>query len=184
MATVTPNLNLKKPSSTDKYSINDFNNNMDKLDKVNLPIGSLYYNKTLINPSDYFYGTWTRVTDTFILAAGDTYKAGTSGGEATHTLSTSEMPSHNHVFTQTSCSESGNHTHVVGADKDGGAGTNRYSVHITNNSTSDGAGYQPTSGYAGNHIHTIQGSISATGAGVAHNNMPPYKVYYCWERTA
>lgn len=43
-----------------------------------------------------FGGTWEQIKDTFILAAGDTYKAGTTGGEATHILTTDEMPAHNH----------------------------------------------------------------------------------------
>ena len=32
------------------------------------------------------------------MAAGATYAAGTTGGAATHTLATTEMPAHNHNF--------------------------------------------------------------------------------------
>jgi hypothetical protein len=40
-----------------------------------------------------------------------------------------------------------------------------------------------------NHINftasrSWTGSTSSVGSGSAHNNMPPYVTYYCWERTA
>ena len=52
-----------------------------------------------INPSTYFGGQWEQLKDVFLLMAGDTYQAGTTGGEATHKLSVAEMPSHQHELT-------------------------------------------------------------------------------------
>lgn len=46
------------------------------------PIGSLYFSEQATSPETLFGGTWTRITDTFILAAGSKYAAGTSGGSA------------------------------------------------------------------------------------------------------
>ena len=34
----------------------------------------------------------------FLLAAGTTYSAGSTGGEATHTLTVDEIPSHSHSY--------------------------------------------------------------------------------------
>lgn len=60
------------------------------------PVGSLYISNSSTDPSTLFGGTWQRIKDMFILAAGDTYAAGSTGGEATHTLTVDEMPSHDH----------------------------------------------------------------------------------------
>lgn len=49
------------------------------------------------SPSTLFGGTWERLKDQFLLAAGDTYPAGSTGGEAEHTLTVDEMPSHTHA---------------------------------------------------------------------------------------
>ena len=49
-----------------------------------------------ISPQTLFGGTWTQIKDRFLLACGDTYTNGTTGGEATHKLTVNEMPSHNH----------------------------------------------------------------------------------------
>lgn len=62
------------------------------------PIGSIYINVTNINPSIYFGGVWEQIKDTFLLGSGDVYEAGTTGGEAAHTLTTDEMPKHNHAI--------------------------------------------------------------------------------------
>mgnify|MGYP007083080443 CR=1 FL=1 len=66
------------------------------------PIGGIYISATNIDPSNYFGGKWKQIKDVFLLCAGDTYKAGTTGGEATHKLSIDEMPKHNHslIFDQ------------------------------------------------------------------------------------
>ena len=61
------------------------------------PIGSIYMSVNETDPKDLFGGTWERIKDTFLLACGDTYANGATGGEATHKLTIEEMPSHNHV---------------------------------------------------------------------------------------
>lgn len=62
------------------------------------PIGSIYISTVSTSPSILFGGTWERIKDTFLLAAGTTYTAGATGGEATHTLTINEMPSHQHFL--------------------------------------------------------------------------------------
>ena len=45
-------------------------------------------------PTTLFGGTWEALDDGRVLiGANDTYKAGTTGGEATHKITTAEMPS-------------------------------------------------------------------------------------------
>ena len=60
------------------------------------PVGSVYVSVNATNPSALFGGTWEQIKDRFLLSAGDTYKAGATGGEATHVLTVDEMPRHNH----------------------------------------------------------------------------------------
>ena len=57
------------------------------------PVGSIYMSVNSTSPATLFGGTWTQIQDTFLLAAGSTYAAGATGGEATHTLTENEMPS-------------------------------------------------------------------------------------------
>ena len=64
------------------------------------PIGSVYISVNSTSPASLFGGTWTRIEDTFLLAAGSSYEAGSTGGEATHTLTIDEMPAHSHGFQQ------------------------------------------------------------------------------------
>ena len=49
------------------------------------------------NPGTLFSGTWEQITGRFLLAAGGGYSAGATGGEAAHTLTVAEMPSHTHT---------------------------------------------------------------------------------------
>jgi hypothetical protein len=60
------------------------------------PVGSIYMSVNSTSPATLFGGTWERIQDRFLLAAGNTYAAGTTGGEATHTLTVDEMPAHQH----------------------------------------------------------------------------------------
>lgn len=65
---------------------------------VNLvyPVGSIYMSVSSTSPASLFGGSWTQLQDRFLLGAGTTYTTGATGGEATHTLTTDEMPAHNH----------------------------------------------------------------------------------------
>lgn len=60
------------------------------------PVGSIYMSTVNVNPATLFGGTWEQLEDRFLLGAGATYTAGDTGGEATHTLTVDEIPSHRH----------------------------------------------------------------------------------------
>lgn len=62
------------------------------------PVGSYYWSSSSTSPDTLFGGTWTQVKDRFVLAAGSSYSVGSTGGEATHTLTVSEMPKHTHSY--------------------------------------------------------------------------------------
>lgn len=57
------------------------------------PVGSIYQSMSATSPVDFIGGTWTKIK-TFLYGA-DT--ANQTGGEATHTLTVNEMPSHAHT---------------------------------------------------------------------------------------
>lgn len=60
------------------------------------PVGAIYLSVTDVNPAALFGGTWERIGGRFLLGADSTYAAGSTGGEAAHTLTVDEMPKHNH----------------------------------------------------------------------------------------
>lgn len=61
------------------------------------PVGSIYISTSSTSPATLFPNTtWQPIADRFLLAAGTTYTAGDTGGEAMHTLTVDEMPSHTH----------------------------------------------------------------------------------------
>lgn len=62
------------------------------------PVGAVYISANSTSPASLFGGTWEQLKDRFLLGAGDSYAAGSNGGEATHTLTVNEMPSHKHVM--------------------------------------------------------------------------------------
>ena len=60
------------------------------------PIGSIYLSVNNTSPANLFGGTWEKIQDRFLLASGSSYSLGATGGEKEHTLTISEMPSHDH----------------------------------------------------------------------------------------
>ena len=134
------------------------------------PIGSIYISVSDTNPKDIFGGTWEQIEDTFLLSAGSKYAAGSTGGEATHTLTTGEMPNHAHS----------QNIEVYGYSGWGSFTTSGYGVMI-DYSSSNYHGPNKTVNAANVTMYSDTGS---NGNNQAHNNMPPYLAVYVWKRTA
>lgn len=164
------------------------------------PVGSIYMSVNSTSPSTLFGGTWEEIAGGRVLIGQNTaYPAGSTGGEATHKLTTKEMPSHSHSG---STDSAGSHSHSGSTTSAGshshsfttyyGAGTeinSRVSCSFVNTSkgtasTSSAGSHSHTVSIdnAGKHSHTV--SINSAGGGSAHNNMQPYLSVYMWKRTA
>lgn len=154
---ITNNYQLTKPLASDTYDVEVFNNNMDKLDKINLPIGSLIWNKNQINPSDYYYGTWEAVEDVFILAASQSHPSGSTGGNFKIRLTENNLPNISGTVSGVLTYASYGRGHFRASKENG---------------SSSGTG-------TSNHWSTITYSF---GGGQQTDITPPYKSYHCWER--
>ena len=127
------------------------------------PVGSIYMSVNSTNPGTLFGGTWEQIEDTFLLAAGTNYTAGATGGEATHTLTVTEMPVHS--------------GHITGSPSGGNLKAYLNKSVLTTYGSS-GRGWWEMSGSEAYPVSENRGS------GGAHNNMPPYLAVYVWKRTA
>lgn len=56
------------------------------------PVGAIYISVSSTNPQTLFGGTWEQIQGRFLLAADSTYKAGSTGGEASVTLTREQLP--------------------------------------------------------------------------------------------
>lgn len=121
------------------------------------PVGSIYMSTENTSPASMFGGTWEQIKDKFLLSAGDTYSAGATGGEATHTLTVDEMPSHTHT---------NNYNNQNAFIVDEGRKISEFGIHFS----------QEDAYIAKEH------AMNATGGDQPHNNMPPYLAVYCWKR--
>ena len=261
-----------------------YDGKIDSLIQTKSHIGMVIHTTTLDTMEkviEMYGGTeWTKIEGMFLLGQSNAYAVNSTGGEASHTLSASEMPSHTHTgpsHTHTGPSHThsvgahshglNSHTHSVGAHSHGlnshthsipalsgtaaSAGAHKHVIpHNTLYHPSSGTqkavlmGYdsdgETTASYknrysnsTGAHTHTVSttasttggnsgstanssafntggasgntanssafdsgasgtgntgasgtGNTGASGGSTAHNNMPPYKTVYIWERTA
>lgn len=109
---------------------------------------------------EYFgYGTWEaygagRVT----IGVGSGYAVGSEGGEATHTLTIAEMPTHVHNVAKGSSSE----TSPFMADE--------YTAYQSEDAINPGRYWYS--------------NVSGAGGSQPHNNLQPYRTVYRWRRIA
>lgn len=131
------------------------------------PVGSIYLAFNHTNPSTLFGGTWERIENRFLWATTEGGIIGNLGGESTHTLTESEMPSHTHSLIRPQWYQ--------------GDGTTESTVYTTSTGSIYGSTASTTPSY-----RTVKGvkGIEATGGGKAHNNMPPYIQVSAWHRIA
>lgn len=135
------------------------------------PVGSIYMSVNSANPGELIGGTWKRIKDRFLLSAGDTYAAGTTGGSADSVVvsHTHEQKAHSHGFskgdkvwtTASGSTEPGNQI----------SGTAKY--------------YAATSKKDYTWIDRTDSAtpgINSTGESGVGKNMPPYLAVYVWQR--
>ena len=115
------------------------------------------------DPNTLYEGTtWEQKKDVFILAAGDDYPAGSTGGEAEHVLTEAELPKlsgeiNNVLRWNRSITQSG----IISAENNGVKFPSRYDENTNN--------------------WTVK---IAFGGDQPHNNMPPFYSMPFWVRTA
>lgn len=133
------------------------------------------------SPASFIGGTWERVEGEFIMGASSAYPVGTTGGSATHTQTTAEMPNHSHSG---STGSAGSHSHSASTDSAGwhshsgttnGAGEHSHKVNAEYKSGGDDgesyrirnygdswANYNFTTSSDGSHTHSF--STNGTGS--------------------
>ena len=133
------------------------------------------------SPASFIGGTWERVEGEFIMGASSAYPVGTTGGSATHTQTTAEMPSHSHSG---STGSAGSHSHSASTDSAGwhshsgttnSAGSHSHNVNAEYKSGGDDgesyrirnygaswANYNFTTSSDGSHTHSF--STNGTGS--------------------
>ena len=152
----------------------------EKFDKVKAeaflsahPVGSYYWSSNATGPATLFGGTWERIKDRFILAAGDEYEVGANGGVRENKLVTEQLPK----------------SFYFGTEYDNpGSPVQRYPIDSSIvNKASD---YYTFVGKAQGTALEGQTKADTTGLkwikGEAEgiDNMPPYETAYCWKRIA
>lgn len=135
------------------------------------PVGSVYISfNNKADPSMLFGGTWERIRNRFLWAATENGVMGETGGEESHTLTVSEIPSHDGHLS----------AGIAGTVP---MGHGNYEGYLNKNVSNayPGGGYRGWNVYAGNEMHPAS---EAVGGGQPHNNMPPFIQVAMWKRIA
>ncbi|MGN0967159.1 MAG: phage baseplate protein [Candidatus Coprovivens sp.] len=144
---------------------NKSNVSITPFDIYNLyPVGSIYMSVNSTNPSNYFGGTWERISGRFLLGAIDDnikYSPGMKGGEEYHTLTVDEMPSHSHALQVWNKNDSGS--------------LSRWGIN-------DLVWYNNILGEGKTNYWV--GGTTYVGGSQGHYNIPPYLAVYIWKRVA
>lgn len=128
------------------------------------PVGAVYISVNSTDPGTLFGGTWQQIKDRFLLSAGDTYSAGSTGGSAKATL-----PSH---------------THTVGSGgyQLWGAKSGKGSTEPGDQISGDAKYYAAALGGSTSNYKWLSSVDSKGVSDVSQANMPPYLAVYVWQR--
>lgn len=120
------------------------------------PVGSYYETSNAdFDPNITWGGTWVLENEGQVhVSAGTNYEIGDTGGEAEHTLTVNEMPSHTHTM-----------------------------LYAGGSASTWGYSYTSSGGTRSGQTEA-SGGVGPTGSGQPHNNMQPYIVVNRWHRTA
>lgn len=178
-------------------AVNTVNNfDVSQLRDFFYPIGSIYTSTKSTSPATLFGGTWVQIKDTFLLTAGDTYNAGSTGGSANHThtsaahthttaghaLTVSEMPSHKHWISGAAYDDGNMSTSGSSNSQDYGLAADAGGYTADDPNKAYGR-YSAYTGGGASHSHGATGSTTPGNTG-SSSSLPPYRVVYAWERTA
>jgi len=136
------------------------------------PVGSIYLSVNDTNPGTFIGGTWEQIKDRFLLAAGDAYAAGSTGGNAEHT--------HKYGI------QYGGYYRNISLELDENAGVLQGGTGNPTGSVQSGAnitGYINTNTAQASKDQTMTYYKSTADTSSA-GNMPPYLAVYVWKRTA
>lgn len=149
----------------------------DLIDTI-YPVGSIYMSVDSTSPATLFGGTWSQIEDTFLLAAGSSYSAGSTGGSADAVI-----VQHNHTQNQHRHQPDDSNLRFltgdfnnIGRKQLGSGGTSRgYGWTTTSTSSNDALSADSYTDYK-------TPTISTEGESGAGKNMPPYLTVYVWKR--
>ena len=176
-------------------SVEEISNNIKYIDKkisdlLNMfyPVGSVYETMdSSFDPNKKWGGTWERIKGRVLVGVdendSDFNTAEKIGGEKTHKLSVSEMPSHSHSASEKSLK--GGVNNISGQDKKWGLTSSGIFSNWGDTNGFYSTSRETTTNYKdgfyidATHTHTI----GNTGGGNAHNNLQPYVTCFIWKRT-
>ena len=161
------------------------------------PVGSIYMNASnSTNPATLLgFGTWAafgagRMPVGINSGDSDFDTAEETGGAKTHTLTTAQMPSHDHyLFADYSHEQNANQDWVrvnnsLWSNGDGHAAGKEKSAAVEGYQASGSDDFKYRIAYDTNNATPSVHPSSNTGSGSATNHMNPYIVVYMWKRTA
>lgn len=143
------------------------------------PVGALYLSVADTDPGAVLGGTWQRIQDRFLLAAGESYAAGSIGGQARRTLTEAQMPPHVHRVNGSTAVDSTTHSHGIPNIAQCGSGSSAYAESWTGGT---GSRDLSTDSVCINHSHTLNLDSQSSGGGESVDMMPPYLAVYVWQR--
>ena len=180
LATVNTDEQARRTTPIFDWSKDDFNvNGTLKVNNTNIfdliyPVGSIYMSVNSTSPEVLFGGTWEQIQGKFLLGMSSSYPAGSSGGEAEHTLTSHEIPNHGHYLGQ-----QGNTSRMLPTNHATNDPSHEY--YVTEVESSGSTYLKPNVTWGG---YLIARTLIDTPYNQPHNNMPPYLAVAIWKRTA